>query len=198
MNNFFLILLKNPARLLQALKKRLGLLHNYPFKACITPAEITCLQKYAKSAKEGIVEIGVLDGGTTREMALVANVPIYGLDPLVPDSMDNSLQGQIENIKNNLKFYQKFTFIKDYSYNLAPSWNKKIDFIFIDGDHRYEAVKKDYEDWLPLLSTNGIMAFHDSANNGYEGPTKLVEELMSDRRVKYLETSDSISVFRKV
>ena len=33
------------------------------------------------------------------------------------------------------------------------------DFIFIDGDHRYEPVKVDWENYAPL---GGVVAFHDS------------------------------------
>lgn len=38
---------------------------------------------------------------------------------------------------------------------------KKFDFIFIDGDHTYDGVKKDCEMFKDLLSKNGIIAFHD-------------------------------------
>ena len=37
----------------------------------------------------------------------------------------------------------------------------KIDLLFIDGDHTYEGVKKDYEMYSPLVGNNGIIAFHD-------------------------------------
>ena len=40
---------------------------------------------------------------------------------------------------------------------------RKADFIFIDGDHRYEGVKKDFEIYGPMVSRSGIIAFHDIA-----------------------------------
>lgn len=36
-----------------------------------------------------------------------------------------------------------------------------VDFLFIDGDHSYEGVKKDFELYSPLLSSSGLLAFHD-------------------------------------
>lgn len=40
--------------------------------------------------------------------------------------------------------------------------NKKlIDVLFIDGDHTYDGVKKDFEMYSPLVNKNGIIAFHD-------------------------------------
>jgi len=37
-----------------------------------------------------------------------------------------------------------------------------LDFLFIDGDHTYEGVRKDWEMYSPLVR-NGIIAFHDIA-----------------------------------
>jgi predicted O-methyltransferase YrrM len=39
--------------------------------------------------------------------------------------------------------------------------NKKIDLLFIDGDHSYEGVKKDFEIYKSFVSNKGIIAFHD-------------------------------------
>ena len=39
----------------------------------------------------------------------------------------------------------------------------KLDFIFIDGDHSYEGVKKDFEMYSPLVKKNGLVVFHDIA-----------------------------------
>jgi len=39
--------------------------------------------------------------------------------------------------------------------------NKYIDFLFIDGDHFYNGVKKDFEMYRSLVKEGGIIAFHD-------------------------------------
>ncbi len=41
----------------------------------------------------------------------------------------------------------------------------KLDFLFIDGDHTYEGVKKDLEMYRPLLSDDGLIALHDIARH---------------------------------
>ena len=38
---------------------------------------------------------------------------------------------------------------------------KKIDFLFIDGDHSYQGVKRDFEMYNLLVKKEGIIAFHD-------------------------------------
>jgi predicted O-methyltransferase YrrM len=39
--------------------------------------------------------------------------------------------------------------------------DKKLDFLFIDGDHTYNGVKKDFEMYNNLVYKNGKIAFHD-------------------------------------
>lgn len=38
---------------------------------------------------------------------------------------------------------------------------RKLDFLFIDGDHSYEGVKQDFEMYKALVREGGFLAFHD-------------------------------------
>jgi predicted O-methyltransferase YrrM len=42
---------------------------------------------------------------------------------------------------------------------------RPIDLLFIDGDHSYEGVKKDWEMYAPLVRPGGLIVFHDVARS---------------------------------
>lgn len=41
--------------------------------------------------------------------------------------------------------------------------DRKIDLLFIDGDHSYEGVKRDFDSYSGLVRKGGMVAFHDIA-----------------------------------
>ena len=57
---------------------------------------------------------------------------------------------------------------------------KKIDYLFIDGDHSYEGVKEDYERFQPLLNENGIVAFHDIVKDNRKEPSIFVSRFWNE------------------
>jgi hypothetical protein len=158
--------------------------------------------KYSSLSKNCIVEIGVLFGDTTKVILENSNCLVFGIDPIVPDSMNQNLIGSEDSILKLEEKYKNFKFIKDYSFNVVKNWSEKIDYLFIDGDHNYDAVKQDFEEWYSHVSKDGIIAFHDSsANRGgpffWKGPSDFADELLQDDRLEYLETINTMTIFKK-
>jgi GT2 family glycosyltransferase/glycosyltransferase involved in cell wall biosynthesis len=61
--------------------------------------------------------------------------------------------------------------------------DNSIDLLHIDGGHRYEDVKKDFETWLPKLSDDAIVLLHDvEVLTGGFGVYRLWKEIVRPRR----------------
>lgn len=71
-----------------------------------------------------------------------------------------------------------------------------IDFIFIDGDHSYEACKADIAAWTPYLKPGGVIAFHDFGSRA-DGVTRAIFEAVKDRRfAEIVGVAGTIIAFR--
>ena len=62
----------------------------------------------------------------------------------------------------------------------AASWQGPIRLLFIDGDHSYEAARRDFELWSPFVVPGGVIALHDVGNA--PGVTQLYGELVGASR----------------
>jgi cephalosporin hydroxylase len=54
---------------------------------------------------------------------------------------------------------------------------RPVDFLFIDGDHSFEGVKRDFELWSPLVRSGGLIALHDMKPDHPDGVPRLWAEL---------------------
>lgn len=129
------------------------------------------------------VEIGCLEGFSSNVILANSQLRLTSIDPLVPDSMEPSLKGNEERLRSNMAdFGDRWLLLKDFSQNVSKIWLEKLDFLFIDGDHTYEAVCRDYDEWVPFLKPGGILAIHDSrmgrpgSPKFHEGPSRLARE----------------------
>ena len=71
--------------------------------------------------------------------------------------------------------------------------DKKVDFLFIDGDHTYEGVKRDFNKYSSLVKEGGIIALHDIAEHDPRSSCKVNKfwnELKND--YEYLEIIENI------
>jgi hypothetical protein len=47
------------------------------------------------------------------------------------------------------------------SHDQAQLWQEPIDLLFLDGDHSYDSVRQDFEDWAPAGAPGGFLCLHD-------------------------------------
>jgi predicted O-methyltransferase YrrM len=81
---------------------------------------------------------------------------------------------------------------------------RPVDFLFIDGDHRYEGVRTDFELYEPLVAHGGLVAFHDVSprtTSDTVGTARFWAELKAaqetDERVAAGGPGYGIGVYRK-
>jgi len=68
---------------------------------------------------------------------------------------------------------------------------EKIDFLLIDGDHRYEGVKQDFEMYKEFVSEHGMIAFHDIVPHPYSSDCE-VDKFWNEIKDSY-DTEEIIS-----
>jgi len=63
------------------------------------------------------------------------------------------------------------------STEFAKTWQGEIDLLFIDGGHKYEEVKADYEAWMNFIPVGGYIAIHDVFDM-WPGIMKFMDEMV--------------------
>lgn len=165
------------------------------------------LKRYAQSSKL-IAEIGVFEGVNTVSFAQhsPSTARIYAIDPFFKGAMGINYGKYIaRSLLRRSKVMDKVLFVEGLSWNVADKVADNLDLIFIDGDHSFEGVKKDFEIYNQKLAERGVIIFHDARvfENGWTkedwGPVQLVnKEIRTSKAWKIIEELDSIVVVGKV
>jgi len=118
------------------------------------------------------IEIGV-DSGTNANH-ICSNLDIKKLYLIDPYSSYNNMSGNgvmpsdevgvkcyltAKNILNS--FEDKLMWLIGLSEEMYKHVTEMVDFVYIDGNHRYAYVKKDIELYLPLIKEGGLLGGHD-------------------------------------
>ncbi|MEO6695005.1 MAG: class I SAM-dependent methyltransferase [Ignavibacteria bacterium] len=151
-----------------------------------------CL-RVVKHKPKVIAEIGTWNGGT---FYVWTRINPQAKKIISIDLPDGQFGGGYDS--KRIKFFKEFAYDRDASQlyfirgdskaktttdELEKILNgDKIDFLYIDGDHTYEGIKKDFEIYLNFLSNDGLIGFHDinTHKDGYG-----VVKFWNETKVKY-------------
>ena len=89
----------------------------------------------------------------------------YAVDTWAGDAHTGPYGGDVyENLKAHHKQYESFSQLLRMTFDeaLRQVPDESVDLLHVDGLHTYEAVKRDYNTWLPKMSDRGIILFHDT------------------------------------
>lgn len=132
--------------------------------------EVALFQHLLNGMGGNAVEIGCLDGYSTQHILQCSCLNLTSIDPFIPDSIASNLIGSKDRFWHNVaEWKERVTLIEDYSWNVSPKWTAELDFLFIDGDHGLESVRRDFNEWSPFVKVGGLLAMHDSRMHRPEG-----------------------------
>jgi FkbM family methyltransferase len=140
------------------------------YKLTQLPSEIKSFCEFYNTLNcKNILEIGSLYGGTFFLLCKLSNLKGKKISIDYPFYGEQSEQMKFRKTKEKMKsFAEDVHLIEADSHDLLSLEKlkeilngEKLDFIFIDGDHSYEGVKKDFEMYASLLKDGGYVAFHD-------------------------------------
>jgi len=134
-----------------------------------------------------IVELGTHYGNSYFAFCqaikeLKISTKAYAIDSWTGDEHAGFYGNEVFNYVNkiNNEHFSYFSNLIKATFDEASQFfeNGSVDLLHVDGLHTYEAVKHDFENWLPKMSDKGVILFHDTVvkERGF-GVWKLVEEI---------------------
>jgi hypothetical protein len=127
----------------------------------VTDRELQMLLRYSRDAVT-ICEIGCYEASTSVALALNTMGNVYAVDPFYSGRLGICYTEYVARAHRCRSRAKNLVFLKGLSHEIARTFDLPIDFLFIDADHSYEAVKADWNAWFPKVRQNGYIALHDS------------------------------------
>lgn len=171
-------------------------------------SERDALSKYAKN-KARALEIGSYMGVSANIIAksLSRDGMLYCIDPF-PDRKGKKNPGlsimerQLirSGVLSKVKVIQAFS--TDSS--ILPQIPNQLDFIFVDGDHRYEGLQSDWAIVQKKLAKDGIVCLHDTIVPANEptrvfGSVKFFQDVIkNDSNFELLEECYSMNILKRL
>jgi predicted O-methyltransferase YrrM len=134
------------------------------------------------------VEIGVENGLHSIEINASLNMEeLYLIDiweEYIQEGTKWNYEPQYWNVKLKFKDCSNIKVIKGDSIIVASQFKDEIlDFIYIDGNHQKEYVKKDIETWYKKIKIGGVICGHDY-DEKWKGVIQAVNEFVKENNLK--------------
>jgi hypothetical protein len=170
-----------------------GILAASQIEGWMTDQELRWLAKTAKD-KKLIVEFGSHCGKSTRALAdnSPADALVIAVDPWSGEYFNQNddpmkvLGGsRFDDFQQNLFNHinvGKVLPVRKFSHDFKLE-HRKADFVFIDGDHRYESVLNDINNALSMADFGAVISGHDYNHEEWPGVAQAVNEIFGKENI---------------
>lgn len=128
-----------------------------------------------------LVEIGSFAGESAAIFAQYFNTVIC-IDPWLPETTEFIKDGTRDEVEARFNTMMvtnpNIVKLKGFAQDIVKWWDTPVDVVYIDGDHAYEAVKQDIQQWRGYVVKGGIIAGHDYGPERTKGVRQAVDELL--------------------
>ena len=167
-----------------------------------TPAERNCLARHA-TGRRNLVEIGVMHGASTRVLcgAMAPDGVLTAIDPFPAGRLGWSFEFAIARREVARAPSRQVVWMRQRSELAAEQWRGEIDFLFIDGDHSWRGIDRDWTAWSPFVKPEGLVLLHDSRSmpgrESHDSVRYTDDVIRADRRFDEVDAVDTLTVLRR-
>jgi hypothetical protein len=159
----------------------------------------------ARGMTGAAAEIGVMHGGYSKEVLSRWRGRRYYMVDLWSRQDPTIYREKTSDVDYDSKYLEctriaaqdrRIVMIRDYSTQAAKEIpDASLDFVWIDANHAYDAVKADMDAWWPKMRAGALFAGHDYYNvtewPHYCEVKRAVDDWMADHRVEFCVTEDT-------
>jgi predicted O-methyltransferase YrrM len=167
-----------------------------------TDAERACLVRHA-AGRRSLVELGVMHGVTTGLLrsVMAPDGVVTGIDRHPKGRLFVSFERLTAKSELARHPRGRAVLLRQWSHEAARDWTAPIDFLFIDGDHSWNGLERDWRDWTGHLVAGGLVALHDSRSvperEDLDSVRFTQDVVLRDARFRVVDTVDSLTVLER-
>lgn len=168
--------------------------------------EAKLLYELAREVRSGcIVEVGAYRGRTAVALGRGSldgyRVPVFTIEPhetftgVLGGQFGPADAGAFHKAMLETGCYHVVRLVNLRSEQVVRDWRLPVALLWIDGDHRYEGVRRDFESWRPHLLQGASIVFDDAADPAI-GPHRLIAEILATGEYEKVGDFGKIAVLR--
>ncbi|MCW8139438.1 MAG: class I SAM-dependent methyltransferase, partial [Planctomycetota bacterium] len=168
----------------------------------VTEEELARLVDLAARARV-VVEVGCFEARTSVALARATPGLVHSIDPFLAGRLGICYSEWIARVHRRRQGATNLVFHRALGHLVAEAFAPgSVDLVFIDGDHSWVGIDRDWEAWLPRVRVGGWLALHDcipapSSPRHLGSMDYWAEQLRDDPRAREVDRVGSMVVLER-